>query len=80
MSHSFIALSLPAIPEIVFILLITALLGVVTVLPFWFILKRAGFHPALSILTIIPIANIIVLFFLAFSPWPAFEKRDTKKS
>ncbi len=45
-----------------------------TVLPFWFICKRTGHHPALSFLSIVPLANIVFLFYLAFSNWPAQQE------
>ncbi|MFP4171429.1 MAG: hypothetical protein ACLFV4_00805 [Candidatus Hydrogenedentota bacterium] len=44
-----------------------------TVLPFWFICKKAGFHGALSLLMLVPIANVILPFFLAFAEWPALR-------
>jgi hypothetical protein len=39
----------------------------------WFICKRAGFHPALSLLNLIPfgVGTIVLLFVLAFSTWKA---------
>lgn len=36
----------------------------------WFIVKRTGYHPALGILMLIPIANIVLMLFLAFREWP----------
>ena len=48
----------------------------VTVLPFWFICKKAGFHSALSLLMLIPIANIVLPFFLAFAEWPALKTQE----
>lgn len=45
-----------------------------TVLPFWHICKRTGLHPALSFLSIVPLANIIFRFYLAMAPWPATQQ------
>jgi hypothetical protein len=42
--------------------------------PYWKIFKKAGFAPALSLLMIAPPLNILMLFFLAFSEWPALKK------
>jgi hypothetical protein len=42
---------------------------IVVLIPYWFIFKKAGFHPALSILLLIPIANFVMLYVLAFSQW-----------
>ena len=70
MFHSLIALGIPGGPDIIFI----GLLYIIVVLPFWRILKKAGFHPALSLLTLLPPLAIVLLFFLAFAPWPNQKK------
>jgi hypothetical protein len=44
-----------------------------TVLPLWRICKKAGFSGYLSLWALVPIANVVLLFFLAFSDWPALE-------
>jgi hypothetical protein len=48
--------------------LIVAALAVV---PFWRICKRVGYSPWLSLLTVIPLVNLIFIYYLAFSQWPA---------
>ena len=46
------------------------LIGVVIVLiPTWFICKKAGFSPWLSLLTLIPLGGVILLYVLAFAEW-----------
>lgn len=46
------------------------LIGMIIVLvPYWFIFKKAGFHPALSLLMAIPLVQLIMLYVLAFSQW-----------
>jgi len=42
--------------------------------PFWFIFKKAGYPPWLGLLMVVPIANIAMLYFLAFSDWPGLRK------
>jgi len=42
---------------------------VVVVLPFWFICKKAGFSPWLSLLNAVPLGNLILIYILAFSEW-----------
>ena len=42
--------------------------------PFCKIFSKAGFHWALGILMIVPIANIIMPFVLAFGDWPALKE------
>jgi len=39
--------------------------------PFWKIFAKAGFSPWLSLLVLIPLANLVVLYIVAFSRWPA---------
>jgi hypothetical protein len=54
-----------AIPLILFGLVAS----VVLVIPYWFIFKKAGFSPWLAILMFVPLANIIILYVVAFSQW-----------
>ncbi len=58
---------------IFFILLVLILVGVV---PYWMIFKKAGFAPALGLLMLVPLVNIIMLFFLAFAEWPGLKKSE----
>jgi len=48
---------------------------VVIILPFWFIFSKAGYSGWLSLLMVVPIINIVTLYFLAFSTWPT--QRET---
>jgi len=41
----------------------------VVIVPFWFILKKAGFSPWLSLLNAIPLGNLILIYVLAFAEW-----------
>jgi hypothetical protein len=43
----------------------------VAIIPYWVIFRKAGFAPALSILVGIPLVNLIVLYYVAFSDWKA---------
>lgn len=45
-------------------------LAVLAVIPFWRICTRVGFSPWLSLLIVVPLANIIFVYVLAFSEWP----------
>lgn len=49
-------------------LLIGALIAII---PFWRICARAGYSPWLSLLIVIPLVNVIFIYFLAFSDWPS---------
>jgi hypothetical protein len=46
------------------------LLGaIIMIIPYWFIWKKAGFSPWLSLLIFLPVINLISLYVLAFSDW-----------
>jgi hypothetical protein len=45
------------------------LLTILVLTPYWFIFKKAGFSPFLSLLMFIPLINIVALYFLAFARW-----------
>jgi ATP-dependent Zn protease len=49
--------------------LTSTVLAVLFVVPFWVIFKKAGFQPALSVLTLVPLVNFVLLYFVAFSKW-----------
>lgn len=55
------------------------LIGVAVVaVPFWFILKRAGFSPYLTFLNLIlGLGTLVLMAILAFSKWPAGESGRT---
>lgn len=41
----------------------------ILIVPFWFICKKAGFSPWLSLLNIIPLGNLVLIYVLAFAEW-----------
>jgi hypothetical protein len=43
--------------------------GVMFVIPFWQIFKKAGMPGALSLFMVIPLIGTVLLYFLAFSRW-----------
>ncbi len=51
------------------IILVMFVMLAVSIVPYWKIFERAGFSGPLSLLMIVPIANLIVLYVVAFSPW-----------
>ena len=57
---------------IVFLLVIP-----VFVIPYWKIFSKAGFSGALSLLMLVPLANLIVLYVVAFSDWKTIPKTQT---
>jgi hypothetical protein len=48
---------------------------VLIILSFWFIFSKTGYSKWLSLLMVVPIVNIVMLYFLAFSTWPS--QRET---
>jgi hypothetical protein len=56
------------------LLVLALLLAPITVVllpPFWVIFKKAGFQPILSVLMMVPLVNLALLYFVAFSEWKA---------
>jgi hypothetical protein len=49
------------------VVLIVSLLQLIA---FWKILGRMGFPPWLAILAAVPILNLVLLYYVALSPWP----------
>jgi uncharacterized RDD family membrane protein YckC len=56
--------------EIVVILVFVVLYAGVLLIPAWMIVKKAGYNPALSLLALVPIVNLVALYVFAFSNWP----------
>ena len=56
-------------------LIMCLIIGVLIILPFWFIFSKAGYSKWLSLLMVVPIVNIVMLYYLAFSTWP--NQRET---
>jgi hypothetical protein len=59
----FVMIAMALIPVIIMVCL------VIVIVPFWFILKKAGFSPWLSLLYIVPFGNLFLYYFLAFAEW-----------
>jgi hypothetical protein len=54
----------------IFIILFALIITVIQIVAFCKIFSKAGFSWALGLLMLVPIANIIMFFFLAFADWP----------
>jgi hypothetical protein len=46
------------------------------VIPFWQLFSKAGYSGWLSLLMLLPLINVIALYVLAFSDWPAMRARS----
>ena len=47
-----------------------AILSLLQLVAFWRILGRMGFPPWLAIIASLPLVNLVVLYYVALSPWP----------
>ncbi len=57
-----------------FILIVLAVFVFLGIFPYWMICKKAGYSGAMSLLLLVPIANIIFLFYLALAEWPIQQR------
>jgi len=65
---------------IMFIVLMALIATAIKVLVFCKIFSKAGYSWALGLLLLIPVVNIIMVFFLAFADWPVCkELRQIKR-
>ena len=46
------------------------------VIPYWMLWKRTGHSGAWGLLMLVPLANVISLWVLAFKEWPALRDRN----
>jgi hypothetical protein len=56
--------------------LLGVLVGLILIPPVWKLCGRAGFPRWFSLAMPIPLANVALLYFLAFSVWPADLRRE----
>ena len=50
------------------------LVGVLPAIAFWKIFAKAGYPGALGLLLLVPLVNLVMFFFLAFSEWPVLKE------
>ena len=65
----------PRTPELLLIAMVAAIVALVMIYPATRICRKAGFSPWLGIGIIVPIANLMLLWFLALAEWPARRDR-----
>ncbi len=41
----------------------------IILIPYWFICKKAGFSPWLTLLNIVPFGGLVLIYVLAFAEW-----------
>ena len=60
-------------PEFVIFVLVV----LIAIVPYWKIFSKAGYSGALSLLLFVPLLNIILLFWFAFTEWPIERSRKS---
>lgn len=73
-SQSAVALPVFSLLLIIFFVLVGLIVTVIKVLVFCKIFSKAGYCWALGLLMLVPIANIIMVFVLAFADWPILKE------
>jgi hypothetical protein len=58
----------------IFIILFALIITIIQIVAFCKIFSKAGFSWALGLLMLVPIANIVMFFFLAFADWPVHRE------
>ena len=66
----------PGPVELMILLLIVGIMLPAAVLPFWMICIKAGFPGWYSLAVLIPILQLVLMFFLAFAEWPALRQHE----
>ena len=46
------------------------ILSLLQLVAFWKILRRMGYSPWLAIMASVPVVNLILLYYVALTPWP----------
>jgi hypothetical protein len=64
------------VPELLFLLVG----GIIIILPLWKVFSKAGYPGALSLGMILPVVNIVLLYFLGFSDWPVLKQLKTLRA
>jgi hypothetical protein len=64
------------LPELPFLLIG----GIIIILPLWKVFSKAGYPGALSLGMILPVVNIILLYFLGFSDWPVLKELKASRT
>ncbi|HTV84793.1 MAG TPA: hypothetical protein VME63_05280 [Dyella sp.] len=44
---------------------------IITIIPLWRIISKAGYNGAWALLAIVPLVNLIMLYVFAFNTWPS---------
>jgi hypothetical protein len=56
------------------------ILSLLQLVAFWKILGRMGFPPWLAIMASVPLVNLIILYYVALTPWPRERALEPPRS
>ncbi len=59
----------------IFMMLVALSISILMIVAFCKIFSKAGFHWALGLLMLVPLGNVIMPLFLAFSDWPVLREQ-----
>lgn len=54
----------------IFVMLFALVIAIIQIVAFCKIFSKAGYSWALGLLMLVPIANIVIILYLAFAEWP----------
>jgi len=60
-------------------LLMMMVFAALIIVAFWFLFSKVGYSRWLGLLMVVPLVNIVMLYFLAFSDWPSLRGKDIKR-
>lgn len=64
---------------IIFMIFFALFMTIIQIVAFCKIFSKAGFNWALGLLMLVPIANIVMFFYLAFAEWPIQRELSSYK-
>jgi hypothetical protein len=62
------------------IMVFALIMTIISIFLWWKIFSKAGYSGALALLMLIPLVNIIMIFFLALAEWPIQKELAQLKS
>lgn len=63
--------------KLVLVLMLYVIAVTIAIIPWWRIAKKVGYSGAWSLLILIPVVNLIAIYWFAFTEWP-LERRAVK--
>jgi hypothetical protein len=61
--------------RVIAIAVVVLALLVFHIIPYWRVVRRAGFSGAWSLFHFVPLVGLVLLWVFAFIPWPAVEDK-----